>query len=845
MAPTAPLPASALRTPCDPASLDFETTEELEDLPEILGQPRAAESLRFGVGMRQPGFNLFVLGPRRADTHDVVLRFLAEQGAKDPVPADWVYVHDFEQPYRPRALPLPPGRGAALAEAMRRLVEDLQGAIPAAFETDEYRSRAQVIEEELKERHQAALAEIEREARERGLAFLRTPMGMAFAPTRGDAVLGAEEFAKLPAEERDRITREIQAMQERLQEVASQFPRWQREGIRRFKELAREFARSATRNLIDELRSEFADLPAVLDYLDRVEADVVEHVDLFRRPEPAGPTPPLPTPPVADGDLPRLDRYRVNVLVDHGGSKGAPVVYEPHPTYENLVGRVEHRPALGTLVTDFTLIKPGALHRANGGYLVLEARKVLTQPWAWEGLKQALRGGRIRIESLGQIFGLISTVSLEPEHIPLELKVVLLDEPWVYHLLHAYDPDFAELFKVVVDFDDRMARTTESSRSYARLIGSHARRAGLRPFSRQAVARLIDESARQAGDAERLSALTRDVADLVAQADYWAGQAGRRAVGREDVQRAIDAAIYRLDRIRERLREETERGTILIDTAGSRVGQINGLAVYQLGDLAFGRPSRITARTRVGSGQVIDIEREVQLGGPIHSKGVLILSSFLASRYAADIPLSLAASLVFEQSYSGIDGDSASAAELFALLSALSGLPIRQDLAVTGSVNQLGEVQAIGGVNEKVEGFFDLCRARGLSGSQGVLIPAANVKHLMLREDVVEAVAAGRFSVFAVATIDEGIELLTGVPAGEPGEDGSYPEGTVNRFVRDRLVELAELRRRFSAPPERSGDGASDEKHGESKAEKASEGEREGGEHGASEARPARRSPTP
>jgi lon-related putative ATP-dependent protease len=796
------LPPERLRARCDSAALDFQTTDDLEDLPGMLGQPRVDESLGFGLAIRQPGFNLFVLGPRQADVQEVVLRFLQSRAAEQPVPSDWLYVHDFDQPRRPRALRVPAGRGAKLAVDVRELVAELGVAIPAALESEEYRARSHVIESEIGERQNTALAGIEAEARQRGLAFIRTPMGMGFAPLRDDAVLGPDEFAKLPPAERERIASDVGAMQERLQAVAADFPSWQREGAKRLRDLTREFGMHAARNLVDELRTRYAELPEVLEHLSRIEADVVEHVELFRRGEPAAPSP-LPFAVAPDADMLHLERYRVNVLVDHGSSRGAPVVYEPHPSYQNLVGAVEHRPALGTLVTDFTLIKPGALHRANGGYLVLDARRVLAQPWAWEGLKQALRSGRVRIESLGQVFSIVSTVSLEPEEIPLEVKVVLLDEPFVYHLLHSYDPDFGDLFKVAVDFDDRIPRTLETTALYARFVATQARAAKLRPLERDAVALVIEESARRTGDSERLSALTRDVLDLLAESNHRAEVAGRAVTTADDVRAAVAASERRLDRVRDRLLEETERGTLLVDSEGSRVGQINGLAVFQLGSFAFGRPSRITARVRVGAGQVIDIEREVQLGGPLHSKGVLILSSFLAARYASDVPLSLTASLVFEQSYGGIDGDSASAAELFALLSALAEAPLRQDLAVTGSVNQLGEVQAIGGVNEKIEGFFDLCKARGLTGTQGVLIPSANVKHLMLREDVVVAVASGRFAVHPVATIDEGIELLTGLEAGAADTEGRYPEGTVNRRVYDRLVGFAEKRRSFAAPDQK------------------------------------------
>jgi lon-related putative ATP-dependent protease len=793
----APLAPELLYQPCPPDALPFASTAELEDLPRAIGQQRALDALRFGIGIRHPGFNLFALGPAATDIHGVVRGAVGVHASGERVPRDWVYVHDFEKAHRPRALGLPPGRGVVLRAQMASLVEDLRVALQAAFETDEYRARASVIEEEVKERQQKVLEELEREARGRDVALLRTPMGMGFAPVRGGEVMSPDDFAKLPTDERERIGRDIAALQERLQAAMAEFPQWQRQGLARLKELSHEVATLAVKHLIDELRERNVDLPEVLAHLDRVQEDVVEHVDVFRRPPGEGPG--RPVGPGDDGEHPELRRYRVNVLVDHSRTRGAPIVYEPSPSYQNLVGRVEHWQAMGALLTDFDLIKPGALHQANGGYLLLDARKVLAQPYAWEGLKQALRAREIRIESLGQVASLVSTVSLEPEHIPLDVKVVLIDEPLVYYLLHDVDPDFAELFKVVADFDDRMPRTGETTQLYARFLATEARAHGLRALDRDAVARMVEHGARLAGDAERLSTLTRHVADLLAEADYRAAERKAERIAAADVQAAIDAAERRSGRVRERFLEETVRGTILVDCAGGVVGQVNGLAVYQLGDVAFGRPSRITARVGIGAGRVLDIEREVKLGGPLHSKGVLILSGFLAARYGRDEPLSLAATLVFEQSYGGIDGDSASSAELYALLSALAELPIDQGVAVTGSVDQFGRVQAIGGVNEKVEGFFELCRARGLTGTQGVLIPAANVKHLMLRRDVVEAAAAGVFRVHAIAHVDEGIELLTGIAAGVPDASGAYPEGSVNHRVVARLKALASRRRSFAA----------------------------------------------
>ena len=802
-----PLDAKALCQRCDPDQFAFETTAELEDLTEIIGQPRAVEAVRFGVGIEQEGYNIFALGPAGTGKLSLVRQFFEQRAASEPVPPDWCYVNNFEEPHRPRALHLPPGKGTELRQDMADLVEELRTALSTAFESEEYQTRRQVIEEGFNERQQEAFEEIRQLAQERGLTVLRTPAGFVFAPVRDGEVLSPQQLQELPEEERKHLEAGAEALQEELQKVLRQMPRWQREARERGRELNRETTTFAVGSLIDEMRQKYAGFPAIVDYLNAVQQDVMENMrDLLAQeehPQSAERSGSIPFPvPGSQVGPPSLRRYGVNVLIDHSTSEGAPVITEDNPTYQNLVGRVEHVAQMGALLTDFNLIKPGALHQANGGYLMLDARKVLSQPYAWEGLKRALQSCQVHIESLGQALSLISTVSLEPEPIPLDVKVALFGDPSLYYLLSALDPDFGELFKVAADFDERMDRNSDNQLLYARLMSSLARKEGLRPLDRTAVARVIEHSARMVGDAEKLSVRMQGVADLLREADYWAGQAGHGVVTAADVQRAIDAQIYRSDRLRERVQEEILRGTILIDTEGEKVGQVNGLSVIQLGGFAFGHPSRITARVRMGKGEVVDIEREVELGGPIHSKGVLILSGFLGARYTTYHPLSLSASLVFEQSYGGVEGDSASSAELYALLSAIAQVPIKQSLAVTGSVNQHGQIQAIGGVNEKLEGFFDVCKARGLTGEQGVLIPASNVNHLMLRQDVVEAVAEGRFYIYPVETVDQGIEILTGLPAGEPDEEGNYPEGTVNGLVQAQLVKMAEQRATFSPSAE-------------------------------------------
>ncbi len=788
-----PVAAAALYRRCDPAKFPFQTTSELEELTQVVGQDRAVEAVEFAIGIRREGYNLYALGPEGIGKETLIRGYLSRRSASEPVPPDWCYVNDFTGPGRPRALKLPPGRGVALRDDMDRLGRELRSAIPTAFEGDDYRSRKEALEEELKSRRDQAISEVDREADQLGIAVIRTPLGTALATVREGQVLDAEEFGRLPADEQQRRKAAMRSIEARLEELLRQFPRWEREQRGKLRDLNREVTRRAVAHLIEELRSRYTDVAEVVQYLDAVEEDVVDNAAEF-----------LVAAAQAEGgavgaamrqgvaEAPSFRRYEVNVLVDHTASAGAPVIHEDNPTYANLIGRVEHVAQLGALVTDFTLIRPGALHRANGGYLVLEATKVLLAPFAWEGLKRALRSQEIRIESLGQALSLISTVSLEPEPIPLDIKVALVGDRMLYYLLCEVDPDFLELFKVQADFDEEIDRTPDVDLLYARLMGTLVRKENLRPLDAGAVARAIEHAARLAGDSEKVSTHMRSLSDLLREADHWAGSNRHAALTADDIQHAIDARVRRASRLRERMHEEIRRGTILIDTAGAVTGQVNGLTVAHVGDYTFGWPARITARVRLGRGEVVDIEREVELGGPIHSKGVMILAGFLGGRFGADRPLSLHATLVFEQSYGGVEGDSASLAELCALLSALAGIPIRQSLAMTGSVNQHGYVQAIGGVNEKIEGFFDVCAARGLTGDHGVIIPAANLKHLILRRDVVEAVEAGRFHVYAVETVDEALELLTGRPAGVRDGLGVYPPATMNARVEGRLIALAD-----------------------------------------------------
>jgi lon-related putative ATP-dependent protease len=787
-----PLPVERLYRSADLGALDFETTADLAPLPGLSDQPRAYAAINFGTGINQRGFNIFVIGASGARMQQSVRTLLDQAAQSRPVPADWVYVNNFALPHRPVAISLPGRRAPALQTAIHDLIDDLRVSLPAIFESENYQKRRSSIEQSLRSKNEMALAAVSEKATARNVAILRTPMGFGMAPMRDGRVVPPAEFNAW-TEEEQRTTRDaIGALEKELEQTLRSIPRLEKEQRDAVRKLDRETAEFAMAQPFDQVKSQFRDLPAVLKHIEAVRTDLLDNLEFF-----------ISAGAAAEGGMQAVmrlvgpfDRYEANVLVtqtDHVG--GGPVIEELHPTLANLVGRIEYLQVQGTLVTNFRLIKAGALHRANGGTILLDARSLLIEPFSWTALKRALLRQEVTIEDVARFIGLTTTVSLEPDPIPLDVKVVLFGDRILYYLLAALDPDVGQHFKVLADFDDETNRSSHGEMMLARLISGIVTEGKLRPLDRGGVSRAVEHAARIADDANKLTLLVELMHNLVVEASYLAGASGRDVVTRADVDQAIVQQIHRVSRLRERSQETILRDIALIETSGSRVGQINGLSVISVGNYAFGRPSRITCRVRPGGGKIVDIEREVELGGPLHSKGVLILSGYIAGRYALDTPMSLYASLVFEQSYGGVEGDSASSAELYALLSSLAEIPVRQDLAATGSVNQRGVVQAIGGVNEKIEGFFDVCAARGLTGSQGVLIPQANVQHLMLHEDVVQACAAGRFEIYPVQTIDEGIGLLTGRPAGERGDDGSFPVGSVNRLVEERLKQFAKVRK--------------------------------------------------
>ena len=786
------LTPSQLRRTFDPKLLGVETTEHLKILEGIIGQKRAVSALQFGLEIREKGFNIYVAGPPGIGKMTAVQSFLEELARRKATPPDWCYINNFEDSYQPQICQLPAGQGRALLQDMKNLIEHIRREIPKAFDSEEYTNRRELIIKSLDKDRAKALEKVNAQAAKSGFMLQSTPYGIATIPVYKGQPLSDTDYQALPAHTREEFQNRHEGLKDELKAALKQIRELERTAHAKIAELDEKVTLYVVGIFMDELTDKYKNLPQVLAYLKAVQKDILENIDTFKSGATATPAP--------EGgaalnpwlrELP-FRKYQVNVLVDNSEPKGAPVVVELNPSYNNLFGRVEKEVQFGAMYTDFTMIKPGAFHRANGGYLVLPIEDLLRNLLSWDGVKRALRSGEIEIEEIGERLGFLATKSLRPQPIPLSIKVVLVGRPLLYSLLHNYDEEFPELFKVKADFDTRMECKAENIQDFLALISTFCNKEKLLHLEGSAVAKLLEQSARLVEDQEKLSTHFGALADVIREANFWARQENSTQISGKHIRQALEAKIYRSNLIAERLNEMIERGTLLVETAGQTVGQVNGLAVLNLGDYEFGKPSRITASVGPGRGGIIDIEREVELGGPLHSKGVLILSGYLVKQFAQEQPLSLSARLVFEQNYEGVEGDSASSTELYALLSALSGLPIKQGIAVTGSVNQQGEVQAIGGVNEKIEGFFDVCQVKGLTGEQGVIIPQSNMANLMLRENVVEAVAAKKFSLWAIKTVNDGIEILTGVPAGERGPNGQFPEGTVNGRIEQRLREFGE-----------------------------------------------------
>jgi lon-related putative ATP-dependent protease len=792
------LPAEKLRRECDASFMRCETTQQLAPLQGIIGQERAVRALKFGLGIRERGFNIYVAGFPGTGRTTAVKNFVEEIARVEPVPPDWCYINNFSNQYEPKALKLPSGKGREFRDDVKSLIENIRTALPKAFESDEYTRKREATLQVLENQRKDLIDQLSTKVQREGFVIQSTPVGLLLIPVIKGKPVSEEEFLTLPQKVKDAIQEKRDRLESELRNTMRQLLDMEQKIHDELKKLNRDVALYAIGHLVNALMEKYKDTPEVTAYLRDVQNDILDNIAQFvKRDEPQQQLP-FSVPWMKEEPF---KKYEVNVIVDNSNVKGAPVVIESNPTYQNLFGRTEKEVQFGALITDFTMIRGGVLHKANQGYLIVPVEELLRNPFAYDGLKRALKNGHITIEELEARYGFISTKSLKPQPIPLNVKVILIGDPFLYQQLFSLDMEFIELFKVKAEFDTTMARTEENVQQYAAFVCTLCQKENLKHLDGSGLAKLIEYSSRLAEDQQKLSTRFAEVADIVREANFYASQENSNVATGKHVKKAIAERIYRSKLIQEKIQEMIQRGVLLIDTDAEKVGQVNGLSVMGLGDFAFGSPSRVTASIGLGREGVIDIEREAKMGGPIHTKGVLILSGYLNEKYARDKPLGLSARLVFEQNYGGVEGDSASSTELYAMLSALSGLPIRQSLAVTGSVNQKGEVQAIGGVNEKIEGFFEVCKAKGFTGKQGVMIPESNVQNLMLKEEIVDVVKAGQFHIYAVKTIDQGIEVLTDVKAGERREDGTFENGTVNHKVDKRLKNMAEKLREFQVFP--------------------------------------------
>ncbi|MFZ2290083.1 MAG: AAA family ATPase [Halopseudomonas yangmingensis] len=784
------LPPEQLTVPIDLDSMGFTTTEDLEPFRGILGQERAVEAMQFGVAMQRNGYNLFVMGEPGTGRFSYVMRYLRAEAKRQPAPLDYVYVNNFDEPREPLALALPAGTGAELIATIEQLNDNLLATFPAVFEHPSYQQKKSAIDRAFNQRYDKAIDFVERLALERNIALYRDAQNIAFTPMREGKALDEAEFAQLPEPEREQYHADVADLEEVLNDKLSSLPQWKRESSNQLRELNEQTIEEAIRPLLQPLHERYCENPEVCGYLQalgqNLQKTVIDMLVDERGMEPK---------PDAYKKMLLTEQYCPSPVVGHPDGAGAPVVHEPHPSYDNLFGRIEYSSEQGALVTSYRHIRAGALHRANGGYLVLEAEKLLTEPFVWEALKRALHARQLKVESPWAELGRLTTVTLNPQVIPLSVKVVIIGSRHLYYSLQELDPDFQEMFRVLVDFDEDLPRNPDSIEGMAQLLRTRTMEEGMAPLTAAAVARVLTYSARLAEHQQRLSARISDIFQLVAEADFVRELAGDAHTDVLHIERALQAKERRTGRVSARILEDMLSGVILIDTDGAEYGKCNGLTVLEVGDSVFGVPARISATVYPGSSGIVDIEREVSLGQSIHSKGVMILTGYMGSRYAQHYPLEISASIALEQSYGYVDGDSASLGEVCALISALAWTPLKQCFAITGSINQFGEVQAVGGVNEKIEGFFRLCQARGLTGEQAVIIPAANVPNLMLDQPVLEAVRAGQFAVYAVSRVDQALELLSGQTAGVEDEDGQFPEGSLNARVVERLRLMAEQRR--------------------------------------------------
>ncbi|WP_371362269.1 Lon protease [Sporomusa rhizae] len=783
------LPIEKLRFTCDEKVFNFATTETLPPLDVMIGQERAVKAVEFGLFTKNPGYNIFISGLVGTGKITYAEASVKKVAAQQEAPTDWCYVNNLETPGQPIALALPSGMGYVFKQDMQELVEDLKTDIPKVFSSEDYEQAKAGLVKQYQEQRSVMVDEFTQYAESQGISPQWSSTGFVGMPMVGGKAVGPEDFQKLDKEQRDAIEKNMLAVHEKGMDVVRRIQLLERSVREELKQLDVKIGLFAAGHVIDDLKEKYKDYQPVVDYLEAIKQDVSKNINEFK-PQSEEENNPLmlfkrPAPDAKD-------KYSVNLLVDNREVQGAPVIVEINPTYYNLVGRAEYETRMGVVSTDYTMIKPGALHKANGGYLILNARDVLTNVGAWEALKRVLKTKKLQIENLGEQYGVLAMASLKPQPIPINIKVVLIGNPYIYQLLYNYDEDFRKLFKAHADFDVVMENNPVNIQKLAGFISSTALRENLKHFDKSAVARVVEYSSRLTGSQNKLTTRFNDVVEILCEADVWATMDNSPLVTAQHIKKAIEEKRYRSNKYEERLQEMFAEGHLLIDTEGEKVGQVNGLAVLSVGEYMFGKPSRITANTYLGKSGVVNIERETKTSGTSHTKGVLILSGYLGQKYAQKHPLTLTASLTFEQLYDGVDGDSASSTELYAILSSLSEAPIQQQIAVTGSVNQKGEIQPIGGATEKIEGFFSVCKLKGLTGKQGVMIPHQNVSNLALSDEVIEAVKQGKFHIYPVETIDHGIEILTGKPAGQMSSDGTYPAGTINALVSQKLKEYTD-----------------------------------------------------
>ncbi len=774
---------------CDKSDFPFKTTDDIQPLEETIGQARALRALDFGLEIDSHGFNIYILGESGTGKMTTIRTILEGKARNEPVPNDWCYVYNFKNSDAPRSLSLPPGTGLTFQKDMDEAIKTLQQEIPKIFESKEYEKQRTKIFDEFQEKQKKLFLVLEKEVKEKAFSLRKTVSGLALVPVKKTGeTLTEEEFANLAPKAKKKLEGIGKKLQEKLDD-AVRIVRGKEKNVKdNLAQLERQAALSSVGLLIDELKQKYSQNSEILSYLDDVEEDILEHVEDFKPHEEQPSAMPMMKPLKAE---PSFVRYSVNVLVNNRHTKGAPIVIESNPTYYNLFGRIEHKLQYGIAVTDFSLIKAGSLHMANGGYLVVNALDILKNIFVYDALKRSIKDKEIRIEDVWEQYRLVSSITLRPQAIPFKVKVVLVGNPYLYYMLYNLDEEYKELFKIKADFENRMDRNREALFKYAGFIRTKCAETGLMPFERDAVAKIAEYGSRLAEHQGKLSAKFSQVADILRESDHWAKHSRSKTVKPIHVEKAIEERIYRSNKVEKKIQEAIREGTILLDTEGSVTGQVNGLSVIDLGDYRFGIPSRITSRTFAGKAGIVNIERETKLSGKIHEKGILTLSAYLGGKYASKSPLSLSASLTFEQLYGGVEGDSATCAEVYALLSSIAGVPMKQSLAITGSMNQHGEVQPIGGVNEKIEGFFEICKINKLNGKQGVIIPKSNIKNLMLKKEVIEAVKKKKFSIYAIDNIEDGIEIFSGMPAGELQPDGKYPKGSFNFLVSKRLNELS------------------------------------------------------